>query len=48
MVEPDDLANLIADFEPGDKVTLEVMHEDGETDQVEVTLGTRPGGNPGR
>ncbi len=48
VVEPDDLANLIADFEPGDQVTLEVMHEDGETEQVEVTLGTRPEGNSGR
>jgi S1-C subfamily serine protease len=42
IVEPDDLANQIADFEPGDKVTLEVLHEDGETAKVEVTLGTRP------
>ena len=47
VVEPDDLANLIADFEPGDTVTLEVMHEDGETEKVDVTLGTRPEGNPG-
>jgi S1-C subfamily serine protease len=42
IVEPDDLANQIADFEPGDKVTLEVLHEDGDTAKVEVTLGTRP------
>jgi S1-C subfamily serine protease len=42
IVEPDDLANQIADFEPGDKVTLEVLHEGGDTAKVEVTLGTRP------
>ena len=47
IVEPDDLANEIADFEPGDRVTLEVLHEDGETENVEVTLGTRPEHNPG-
>ena len=39
--------NQIADFEPGDKVTLEVLHEDGDTAKVEVTLGTRPEHNPG-
>jgi S1-C subfamily serine protease len=47
VVEPDDLANDIADFEPGDKVTLEVLDEDGDTEEVEVTLGTRPEANPG-
>ncbi len=42
IVEPDDLANQIAGFEPGETVTLEVLHENGEKEKVEVTLGTRP------
>ena len=33
---------MISLLEPGDKVTLEVIR-DGEHQDVEVTLGTRPG-----
>jgi S1-C subfamily serine protease len=47
IVEPDDLANQIAGLEPGETVTLEVLHEDGEEDKVDVTLGTRPEHNLG-
>jgi S1-C subfamily serine protease len=47
VVQPDDLARYIASYKPGDRVTLEVLHENGDTEQVEVTLGTRPEGNPG-
>ncbi len=47
IVEPDDLANQIAGLEPGETVTLEVLHEDGEKDKVDVTLGTRPEHNLG-
>ncbi|HEX7293425.1 MAG TPA: trypsin-like peptidase domain-containing protein [Solirubrobacterales bacterium] len=42
LVTPDDLASYISSFQPGAKVTLEVLHEDGEREQVEVTLGRRP------
>ena len=37
----DDLSTLIATHEPGDKVTLDILR-DGEKDNVEVTLGSRP------
>jgi S1-C subfamily serine protease len=39
------LADLIADYEPGEKVPLEV-HRGGDTREIEVTLGERPLGNP--
>ncbi len=42
LVTPDDLASYISSFQPGEEVTLEVLREDGEREQVEVTLGTRP------
>jgi S1-C subfamily serine protease len=41
VIGPSDLAKFIADYRPGQKVTLDVLR-DGERDQVEVTLGTRP------
>jgi S1-C subfamily serine protease len=41
VVQPDDLARLIATRKPGEKVTLTVLHE-GKRKQVEVTLGKRP------
>ena len=41
VVRPDDLARLIASHSPGEKVTLRVLR-DGQTEDVEVTLGTRP------
>jgi S1-C subfamily serine protease len=41
VVGPNDLARLIADRKPGEKVTLTVLH-DGKKEQVEVTLGKRP------
>jgi S1-C subfamily serine protease len=42
IVGPDDLARFVSVYEPGDRVTLEVLH-DGKREQVEVTLGKRPG-----
>ena len=45
VVRPDDLARLIAALTPGDKVTLEVIH-DGERKDVTVTLGVRPDSVP--
>jgi S1-C subfamily serine protease len=44
VVRPDDLARYISSFEPGQDVTLEVLHEDGSTEEVRVTLGKRPNG----
>jgi len=41
VVQPDDLARLVATKKPGEKVALTVLH-DGEKEQVEVTLGKRP------
>jgi S1-C subfamily serine protease len=42
VVRPDDLARYIAALPPGRKVTLEVLHDDNEREDVEVTLGKRP------
>jgi S1-C subfamily serine protease len=42
VVRPDDLARYIASSRPGDEVTLEVVHADGERERIEVTLGKRP------
>ncbi len=36
VVRPDDLARYIASFRPGEEVTLEVLDEDGEREDVEV------------
>jgi S1-C subfamily serine protease len=41
VIQPDDLARLIADYKPGEKATLTVLH-DGKREQVEITLGKRP------
>jgi S1-C subfamily serine protease len=41
VVRPDDLARFISAAQPGDKVTLEVLH-DGDRKSVEVVLGSRP------
>jgi S1-C subfamily serine protease len=46
VIRPDDLARYIAPFAPGDKVTLEVLH-DGSVEKVELTLGKRPDTIPG-
>jgi S1-C subfamily serine protease len=42
VVDPDNLARYISSFQPGDKVTLVVLHDDGDRETVEVTLGKRP------
>jgi S1-C subfamily serine protease len=41
IVQPDDLARLVSAHQPGDRVTLTVLH-DGDREQVKVTLGKRP------
>ena len=46
LVEEADLARLIATKSPGDTVTLEVIRDDGGSDDVDVTLGERPEQTP--
>lgn len=47
IVEPDDLARFISDFQPGEKVKIDVLHADGNRETVEVTLSKRPVAEPG-
>jgi len=47
VVQPDDLARYISVFQPGDRVTLDVLHENGEREKVSLTLGKRPAGETG-
>jgi S1-C subfamily serine protease len=42
LVAENDLSRLIAEHQPGDKITLQIIR-DGEQMDVDVTLGTRPG-----
>ena len=42
VIRPDDLARLISALSPGDEVKLDVIHDDGEREEVQVTLGVRP------
>jgi S1-C subfamily serine protease len=44
VIGPNDLARFIAQHEPGDTVTLTIIH-DGQRKQVQVTLGKRPEGS---
>jgi S1-C subfamily serine protease len=46
IVEPDDLARYISSFQPGDEVTLDVLHNDGKREKIGVTLGKRPLAEP--
>ncbi|HET8863181.1 MAG TPA: trypsin-like peptidase domain-containing protein [Solirubrobacterales bacterium] len=46
VVRPDDLARYISVFKPGDKVTVDVLHDDGQRERIEVTLGKRPVAEP--
>jgi S1-C subfamily serine protease len=41
IVRPDDLAEVISTYKPGDVVTLTILH-DGKRENVDVTLGKRP------
>jgi S1-C subfamily serine protease len=47
VVQPEDLARYISAFQPGERVTLDVLHEDGEREKVSLTLGERPAGEAG-
>ena len=42
VVQPDDLARYISAFQPGDRVTLDVLHDNGEREKISLTLGKRP------
>jgi S1-C subfamily serine protease len=42
VIRPDDLARHIASARPGDRVTLEVVHENGDAEEITVSLGKRP------
>jgi S1-C subfamily serine protease len=42
VIRPDDLARHIASLRPGQTVALEILHEDGDTAEIEITLGKRP------
>ena len=44
VIRPDDLARYISSFRPGQTVTLEVLHDDGQRENVDVILGERPDG----
>jgi S1-C subfamily serine protease len=46
IVQPDDLASYISLFQPGEKVTLDVVDANGDRREVEVTLGKRPVAEP--
>jgi S1-C subfamily serine protease len=46
IVRPEDLAAQVSSFQPGDKATLDVLHDGGEREKIEVTLGKRPVAEP--
>jgi len=46
VVRPDDLARYISSFRPGQTVTLEILHNDGSRENVDITLDKRPAGEP--
>jgi S1-C subfamily serine protease len=46
VVQPDDLASYISLYQPGEKVTLDVLDANGDRREVEVTLGKRPVAEP--
>jgi S1-C subfamily serine protease len=47
IVQPDDLARYISFSKPGKQVTVDVLHDDGDREEIEVTLGERPVAGPG-
>ncbi len=42
VTDPDQLGQLIREHQPGDQVTVGIVHADGSQDEVTVTLGTNP------
>lgn len=47
IIEPDDLARYISDFQPGEKAKIDVLHANGDRETVEITLSKRPVAEPG-
>lgn len=47
VIRPDDLARFISSYRPGRRVTLEILHDGGGKEDVEVALGERPDGDGG-
>ena len=45
LVDGEDLPEIVSRYEPGETVTLEVLR-DGETEEIELTFGTRPDSIP--
>jgi S1-C subfamily serine protease len=43
VIGPNDLADFVSDYKPGETITLDVLR-DGKEVEIEVTLGKRPGG----
>jgi S1-C subfamily serine protease len=46
VIRPEDLAQHIASFRPGEEVTLDVLDDDGSRKKIEVVLGERPDSTP--
>jgi serine protease Do len=46
VVRPEDLARFVSSYKPGQKVALEVLHDNGDRENVEITLGKRPEAGP--
>jgi len=44
IIQPEDLAQFISAHEPGQKVHLEILRDGDQREEVDVTLGKRPGG----
>ncbi|HXV04893.1 MAG TPA: trypsin-like peptidase domain-containing protein [Solirubrobacterales bacterium] len=42
VIGPDDLARYVSSYKPGQRVTLEILHNGSERRNVEVALGKRP------
>jgi S1-C subfamily serine protease len=42
IISPDDLAEVIAAHQPGDEVTLTILHDNNRREDVKLTLGKRP------
>ena len=42
VTDPDQLGQLIRERAPGDEVTVGIVHADGSSDEVTVSLGTNP------
>jgi serine protease DegQ len=46
VIQPNDLSRYISSYRPGDKVALDVLHDGGERETVQVELSERPVAGP--